>query len=494
MDPGQLYMLQQFGEKKVVCLDGTHGLNGYDFELVTLLVIDDYGSGFPCCFMFTNLKDTKVYTVMFSAIKTMAGIISPNTFMTDIVDTFYAAWVRIMGPVPHNILCSWHVDKAWRQNLKKIKGLQSTEKQNKVYKSLKVLQSITDEIEFKQVLDELVYQLLNDADTKEFGDYFNIYYVNKVKQWAYCYRKNLGVNCNMHLESMHKTIKYHYLNGCKVQRLDKCIMVLRRFTRDKKVERMVKLTKGKSTSRINEIKKRHNRSVSLNLNINFDNNKWNVESENNKHTFYSITKCLDDICCPLICSECKICIHSYQCTCPDYQIKSIICKHIHVIAMDTTSTNTSIVELTPETDYQTSNIGKEMEVHIKSIQRSESSQNTSILHARFKDKAINLSNLIQGVNNPEHLKVAMQKLDALTAFINVASNENEVIPYKTDQKEPANKKITQQKSFFSTKNKRFKATNTITRPTSDEIRDLNDTLLHKKCVVLKEQDNEHSYF
>jgi len=64
--------------------------------------------------MFTNLKDTKVYTVMFSAIKTMAGIISPNTFMTDIVDTFYTAWVKIMGPVPHNILCSWHVDKAWR--------------------------------------------------------------------------------------------------------------------------------------------------------------------------------------------------------------------------------------------------------------------------------------------------------------------------------------------------------------------------------------------
>lgn len=97
---------------------------------------------------------------------------------------------------------------------------------------------------------------------------------------------------------MQKTIKYHYLNGCKVQRLDKCIMVLRRFTRDKKVEQMVKLTKGKSTSRVNEIKKRHNRSVSLNLNINFNNNKWNVESENNKDTFYSIIKCLHDICCP----------------------------------------------------------------------------------------------------------------------------------------------------------------------------------------------------
>lgn len=66
---------------------------------------------------------------MFSAIKTVAGLISPKPFMTDIVDTFYTAWSSIMGPVPHNILCSWHIDKAWRQNLPKIKGPQRIEKQ-----------------------------------------------------------------------------------------------------------------------------------------------------------------------------------------------------------------------------------------------------------------------------------------------------------------------------------------------------------------------------
>lgn len=51
------------------------------------------------------------------------------------------------------------------------------------------------------------------------------------------------------------TNKYNYLNGCKVGRLDKSIRVLRRFTRDKKIERLVKLTKGKYTSRIQEKKK-----------------------------------------------------------------------------------------------------------------------------------------------------------------------------------------------------------------------------------------------
>jgi len=120
LDPDQRHMLQKFEQGNVDCLDGTHGLNGYDFELVTLMVIDDFGSEFPCCFMYTNLKDAKVYTVMFTIINDVTGIIKPQTFMTDIVETFYSAWETVMGPVPHRIFCSWHVDRAWRQNLYKI--------------------------------------------------------------------------------------------------------------------------------------------------------------------------------------------------------------------------------------------------------------------------------------------------------------------------------------------------------------------------------------
>lgn len=82
------------------------------------------------------------------------------------------------------------------------------------------------------------------------------------------------------------------------------------------------------------------------------------------------------------------------------------------------------------------------------------------LYTKKLFKAISLGNLIQGVNNPDNFKVAMQILDVLTAFINVTSNENEVIQFKNvKNKEPANKKIIKQKSFFSTKNKIFKASN-----------------------------------
>ena len=45
--PLQAEMMKIFGSGRVVCVDGTHGTNSYDFKSITLVVIDDYGEGFP---------------------------------------------------------------------------------------------------------------------------------------------------------------------------------------------------------------------------------------------------------------------------------------------------------------------------------------------------------------------------------------------------------------------------------------------------------------
>jgi len=91
--------------------------------------------------------------------------------------------------------------------------------------------------------------------------------------------------------------------------------------------------------------------------------------------------------------------------------------------------------------------------------------------------------------------VAMQKLEALDAFINVASKETatgtEFIKTNID---PPNKKIMTQTNFYSTKKKRQKIENDLSKPSRLETRDLNDLFLNKKLNVLKEQDVEHSYY
>uniref|UniRef100_A0A2S2NX01 ZSWIM1/3 RNaseH-like domain-containing protein n=1 Tax=Schizaphis graminum TaxID=13262 RepID=A0A2S2NX01_SCHGA len=52
----QSEMLVQFGNDKI-CIDGTHGLNSYNFQLYTIVVIDEYGNGYPVAFCFSNKSD-----------------------------------------------------------------------------------------------------------------------------------------------------------------------------------------------------------------------------------------------------------------------------------------------------------------------------------------------------------------------------------------------------------------------------------------------------
>ncbi|VEN51584.1 unnamed protein product, partial [Callosobruchus maculatus] len=49
MNKGQTEMIEKYGND-CICIDGTHGLNAYGFELITLLVLDDIREGFPCAF------------------------------------------------------------------------------------------------------------------------------------------------------------------------------------------------------------------------------------------------------------------------------------------------------------------------------------------------------------------------------------------------------------------------------------------------------------
>nr|CAI5829990.1 unnamed protein product [Callosobruchus analis] len=129
-----------------------------------------------------------------------------KVFMSDIAPAFYNAWCIIMGPVQYH-LCAWHVDRCWQINLNKI--VDKHQKQM-VYKTLKYMQYLLDEDEFEKELEKFLKYLNNNNSLAEFQNYFlNSYYPIRT-QWAYAYRKLCNINTNMHLESMHRALKYFY--------------------------------------------------------------------------------------------------------------------------------------------------------------------------------------------------------------------------------------------------------------------------------------------
>jgi len=105
-------MLTKFGNN-VICIDSTHGMNQYDFHLTSLVVVDEYDSGFPVAFCISNKKDTNTWSFFFFLKTEVLDInLHPKVFMSDNDDSFYNAWKQVIGSIPNRLLCTWHIDRA----------------------------------------------------------------------------------------------------------------------------------------------------------------------------------------------------------------------------------------------------------------------------------------------------------------------------------------------------------------------------------------------
>lgn len=115
--PFQKAMAQKFASKGV-CIDATHGTTGYDFLLTSIVVVDEYGEGFPIAWCLSNDEDFTHMCIFYKMVKKNCGLLTPSWLMSDLASQFYNAWVGVMGGRPARLLCTWHVDKAWQTELR----------------------------------------------------------------------------------------------------------------------------------------------------------------------------------------------------------------------------------------------------------------------------------------------------------------------------------------------------------------------------------------
>lgn len=275
--PLQAKMLKKFGPDKVICIDATHGTNSYDFSLISVIVIDEFGEGYPVSWCLSNRTDLSLVVKFFKAIKERNGPIMPKWIMSDDADQFYSAWVGVFGIGPQKLLCSWHIDRAWRSHLNSICDKKLAQK---IYHNICTLMDETDKLKFEINLDTTLKQMSQSPEADSFFQYFKSHYVNRKTQWAACYRKFAFVNTNMYAESFHRVLKNVYLKGKTNKRVDKCVQVLLKYERDKGFDRLVKLEKGKYTGRIATIVKRHQTSKKLSTSLvtQINESVWKIKS------------------------------------------------------------------------------------------------------------------------------------------------------------------------------------------------------------------------
>ena len=518
----QLDMMQAFGNN-VICLDATHGTNVYGFLLVTVMVIDDFGEGIPVGWAITTREDTSMLTYFLKALMERAGPLKPAVFMSDDAQQYWNSWSTVFGGNgTRKLLCTWHIDRAWRNALKE--HISTVQTRVELYHHLRVLLMEQDIPTFRVMMQQFLSMLV--TSNPEFLAYFRKQYVPRTEQWAICHRKCMFINTNMYLESFHRLLKVVYLESKQNRRLDRLLNVLLKIARDKAFGQFQKIHKGKNTHRIAEIRKRHQNAHEMvaggSIPAQHSENAWKVKSQQDSEKHYIVHIALESCDCKLRCSSCNACIHMYSCTCVDSAIHTTVCKHMHIVQMVRSGTSNqqsgslfgeqdNIVETETEAVPLAASKSSDMG-HIDASQQEQQSALTRVHDDHYlgqvllstskcsqldeiKSKAVSkLSELqacITSTQNTEALNAAMKHMCNAVSVLKVLDRTPPAPPVH-HSKRPAPNAL-HDKQYHSTKKKRTQ-TKRWAKPSYDEAAKCRQTLQNveiRLCgACLKEDDSE----
>ncbi len=84
--------MQRYGNN-VIMMDATHSTTQYDFLLITISVIDEFGAGLPVAWAISNREDTAALIESLNANHQRVGDLKPTYFMSE----YFNAWGGVFG-------------------------------------------------------------------------------------------------------------------------------------------------------------------------------------------------------------------------------------------------------------------------------------------------------------------------------------------------------------------------------------------------------------
>lgn len=169
--------------------------------------------------------------------------------MSDDAEQYYNAWSGVFGPVPKKLLCSWHVDRAWKKAIyEHIIGPEAK-------LEVSYAESQCTVIDFQILLAKAMSFF--EENHPRFYQYMKTMYASRAEQWASCYRLNTQLDTNMHVETFHRVIKIDYLKHKQNRRIDHLLHILFKYNRDLVFNFLRKEIFGKRSHKVCEIMMHH---------------------------------------------------------------------------------------------------------------------------------------------------------------------------------------------------------------------------------------------
>ncbi|KAI4469803.1 tc5 transposase dna-binding domain [Holotrichia oblita] len=166
--------------------------------------------------------------------------------------------------------------------------------------------------------------------------------------WAHCHRKNAGINTNMAIESFNNLLKTNQLNRKAKVTIEKLLDTIEDLVDIKMWQRILNIERPNANNYQDRIIiKAHRKAEAMKNDVNVfekEEGKFYVKSSRGDN-FYNIhlKQVCESECRTLFCRVCKICMHRYQCDCPEYTVRNTMCKHVHLVRMHEERKGTNFV-------------------------------------------------------------------------------------------------------------------------------------------------------
>ena len=100
---------------RILCVDATHGLTGYDYYLLSIAVIDSNGSALLCGWALASRENHLIWEIFARSLLPATKGIHAEVLMSDDANCAYNGLIRVWPSIKHKLLCHWHVKRSVRK-------------------------------------------------------------------------------------------------------------------------------------------------------------------------------------------------------------------------------------------------------------------------------------------------------------------------------------------------------------------------------------------
>ena len=100
---------------RILCVDATHGITGYSFYLLSIVVIDRYGKGLVIGWAITSRENLRTWEILAKSLRESSLSAQPEVLMSDDDNSAWNGVSLIWKSLKHKLLCHWHI----KQNIHK---------------------------------------------------------------------------------------------------------------------------------------------------------------------------------------------------------------------------------------------------------------------------------------------------------------------------------------------------------------------------------------